>query len=281
MGIKIHLDTNAEAEKPKEERINRNGQIINFSYFKMLYEENGQLVNDIDATKMPYTGIYADELEAHDDTVYGEVMARASAPVYLTEEYYTGTSRPVTPYTSLVARTDIDALDGTREAGYKTTATFTGRIESNVTRAASKLSIFAVVDKSLKIDANADINIDGYGWDMDGNAISLSEENAIVTAVEVNGLHGYRIDFDLSDNPHNQHSNIKIVVKYPVTLSHADKEEHSGSYPAATYFFIQDGEISNLRGNIKADVDDIDEDGNAIEMLATSTARYQCRGKSL
>ena len=39
MGIKIHLDTNAEAEKPKEERINRNGQIINFSYFKMLYEE--------------------------------------------------------------------------------------------------------------------------------------------------------------------------------------------------------------------------------------------------
>ena len=151
MGIKIHLDTNKEAEKPEEERINRNGQIINFSYFKMLYEnEDGQLVNDIDATKMPYIGIYADELEAHDDTVYGEVMARASAPVYLTEEYYTGTSRPSTPYTSLVARTDIETLDGTREDGYKTTATFTGRIESNVTRTASKFSIFAIVDKALK-----------------------------------------------------------------------------------------------------------------------------------
>ena len=45
----------------------------------MLYEnEDGQLVNDIDATKMPYIGIYADELEAHDDTVYGEIIATAS-----------------------------------------------------------------------------------------------------------------------------------------------------------------------------------------------------------
>lgn len=281
MGIKIHLDTNKEAEKPEEERINRNGQIINFSYFKMLYEnEDGQLVNDIDATKMPYIGIYADELEAHDDTVYGEVMARASAPVYLTEEYYTGTSRPSTPYTSLVARTDIETLDGTREDGYKTTATFTGRIESNVTRTASKLSIFAIVDKALKIDANADISISGYGWDMEGNAISLSEENATVTEVEVNGMHGYRIDFDLSENPLNQHSNVKIVVKYPVTLSHADKEEHAESYPAATYFFIQDGEVSNLRGNIKTDADDIDEDGNTIEMFATSTARTSVEEKA-
>ena len=281
MGIKIHLDTNKEAEKPEEERINRNGQIINFSYFKMLYEnEDGQLVNDIDATKMPYIGIYADELEKYDDAVYGETMARASAPVYLAEEYYTGTSRPVTPYTSLVAKTDIDTLDGTRETGYKTTVTFTGRIESNVTRTVSKLSIFAIVDKALKIDANADISISGYGWDMEGNAISLTEENATVTEVEVNGMHGYRIDFDLSENPLNQHSNVKIVVKYPVTLSHADKEEHAESYPAATYFFIQDGEVSNLRGNIKADADDIDEDGNTIEMFATSTARTSVEEKA-
>lgn len=281
MGIKIHLDTNKEAEKPEEERINRNGQIINFSYFKMLYEnEDGQLVNDIDATKMPYIGIYADELEKYDDAVYGETMARASAPVYLAEEYYSGTSRPVTPYTSLVAKTDIDTLDGTRETGYKTTVTFTGRIESNVTRTVSKLSIFAIVDKALKIDANADISISGYGWDMEGNAISLTEENATVTEVEVNGMHGYRIDFDLSENPLNQHSNVKIVVKYPVTLSHADKEEHAESYPAATYFFIQDGEVSNLRGNIKADADDIDEDGNTIEMFATSTARTSVEEKA-
>lgn len=281
LGIKIHLDTNKEAEKPEEERINRNGQIINFSYFKMLYEnEDGQLVNDIDATKMPYIGIYADELEAHDDTVYGEIIARASAPVYLTEEYYTGTSRPATPYTSLVARTDIETLDGTREDGYKTTATFTGRIESNVTRTASKLSIFAIVDKALKIDANADISISGYGWDMEGNAISLSEENATVTEVEVNGMHGYRIDFDLSENPLNQHSNVKIVVKYPVTLSHADKEEHTESYPAATYFFVQDGEVSNLRGNVKADTDDIDGDSNVVEMFATSTARTNVEEKA-
>lgn len=281
MGIKIHLDTNEEAEKPEEERINRNGQIINFSYFKMLYaDENGQLVNDIDAEKMPYTGVYADGLEEHDDTVYGEIMARASAPVYLTEEYYTGTSRPATPYTSLVARTDIDTLDGTRENGYKTTATFTGRIESNVTRTASKLSIFAVVDKALKIDANADISINGYGWDMDGKAISLTEENATVTEVEVNGLHGYRIDFDLSDNPLNQHSNIKITVKYPVTLSHADKEEHTDSYPAATYFFIQDGEVSNLRGNITADINDIDGDGNTTEMFAYDIDRTDIEEKA-
>ena len=281
MGVKILLDTNKEAEKPEEERINRNGQIINFSYFKMLYEdENGQLINDIDAEKMPYTGVYADELAEHDDAVYGEVMARASAPVYLTEEYYTGTSRPATPYTSLVARTDIDTLDGNRETGYKTTATFTGRIESNVTRTASKLSIFAVVDKALKIDANADISISGYGWDMEGNAISLTEENATVTAVEVNGLHGYRIDFDLSENPLNQHSNVKVTIKYPVTLSHADKEEHSESYPAATYFFLQDGEVSNLRGNITADINDIDGDGNVVELFATSTARSSVEEKA-
>lgn len=281
MGVKIHLDTNKEAEKAEEERINRNGQIINFSYFKMLYEdEDGQLVNDINAEKMPYSGVYVDELEEHDDTVYGEIMARASAPVYLTEEYYTGTSRPATPYTSLVARTDIDALDGTRETGYKTTATFTGRIESNVTRAASKLSIFAVVDEALKIDANADVNISGYGWDMDGNAISLTEENATVTEVEVNNLHGYWIDFDLSENPLNQHSNVKVTVKYPVTLSHADKEEHTESYPAATYFFLQDGEVNNLRGNITADINDIDGDGNATEMFATSTARTSVEEKA-
>lgn len=281
LGIKIHLDTNKEAEKPEEERINRNGQIINFSYFKMLYEnEDGQLVNDIDATKMPYIGIYADELEAHDDTVYGEIIARASAPVYLTEEYYTGTSRPATPYTSLVARTDIETLDGTREDGYKTTATFTGRIESNVTRTASKLSIFAIVDKALKIDANADINIDGYGWDMDGNAISLNEENATVKEVEVNGMHGYRVDFDLSENPLNQHSNVKITIKYPVTLSHADKEEHTDSYPAATYFFLQDGEVINLRGNIAVDADDIDGDSNVTELFATLTARTSVEEKA-
>lgn len=139
MGIKIHLDTNSEAEKAEAERINPNGQIINFSYFKMLYEdENGQLVSDINAEKMPYTGIYADEIAEHDDSIYGETMARASAPVYLTEEYYSGSSRPSTPYTSLIAKANIDALDGTRENGYKTTATFTGRIEANVTRAAEQ-----------------------------------------------------------------------------------------------------------------------------------------------
>lgn len=274
MGIKIHLDTNSEAEKAEEERINPNGQIINFSYFKMLYQdENGQLVNDIDSNKMPYTGIYADELSEHDDIVYGEMMARASAPVYLTEEYYSGSSRPSTPYTSLIAKANIDALDGTRETGYKTTATFTGRIESNVARTASKISIFSIVDKDLKIDANADISISGYGRDMDGKAISFSEENATVTATEVNGMHGYRVDFDLSDNPLNQGANARIIIKYPVALSHADKEEHVGSYPATTYLFLQDGEVSNLRGNIIPDTDDIDNDGNTTEYVATATAR--------
>ena len=274
MGIKIHLDTNVEAEKAEEERINPNGQIINFSYFKMLYkDEDGKLVNDIDSSKMPYTGIYSDELSEHDDSIYGETMARASAPVYLAEEYYTGTSRPSTPYTSLIAKGAIDALDGTREAGYKTTATFTGRIESNVTRAGSKISIFTIVDKDLKIDANADISIGGYGRDMEGKAISFSEENATVTATEVNGMHGYRVDFDLSDNPLNQGANARIIIKYPVALSHADKEEHVGSYPATTYLFLQDGEVSNLRGNIIPDTDDIDGDGNTTEYVATATAR--------
>lgn len=276
MGIKIHFDANKEAEKEEPERINKNGQLINFSYFKMLYENaDGKLVNDIDADKMPYSGLYADELAEHDDLVYGETMARASAPVYITEEYYSnaGSSRPVTPYTNLVARADIAALDGGRETGYKSTATFTGRIESNVTRTVSKFSVFAVVDKDLQIDENADISIDGYGWDMEGKAVSLNTDNATVTEVEVYGKHGYRVDFDLSDNPLNQHGTIRFTIKYPVTLSYADKEEHVGSYQAATYLMLQDGEVTNLRGtNLTVDEADIDNDGNTSEMLAIAIA---------
>ncbi len=276
MGIKIHFDANAESGKEESERINKNGQLINFSYFKMLYEDaDGKLVNDIDADKMPYSGLYADELAEHDDLVYGETMARASAPVYLTEEYYsnTGSSRPVTPYTNLVARADIAALDGGRETGYKSTATFTGRIESNVTRTVSKFSVFAVVDKDLQIDGNADISIDGYGWDMEGKAVSLNTDNAAVTETEVYGKHGYRIDFDISDTPINQKEKLKVTIKHPVTLSYADKEEHTGRYQAGTYLMLQDGEVTNLRGtNLTADEDDIDNDGNITEMLAFAIA---------
>lgn len=279
ISVNFHLDVNAEAAKAEEEKIDPNGKIYNIAYFKMLYtSDDGSEQNDLNHDNYPYSGIYYEEMVAHDTTVYGEILARAAAPVNLAEEKTDPTpsnpdETPVTPYTYLTVNAGISKLTGAKKDGYTSTITSRGTIESNTNRETSKFSLYSVVDKDLQIDPNTDISISGIAYDTNGNLVTINESNTEVNQLSYQGMHGYSFDFDFTDTPLDQSKRITVTITYQVSLSHTDQQDHIGSYETDTYMMIQDAGVTNLKGRYLAeDIYDIDNDGNATETIAQARA---------
>ena len=279
ISVNFHLDANAEAAKAEEERINPNGNLYNIAYFKMLYASgDGAEQNDLNHDNYLYSGVYHEEMEVHDTAVYGEILARAAAPVNLAEEKTDPTpskpdETPVTPYTYLTVNAGISKLTGTKKDGYTSTITSRGTIESNTNRETSKFSLYSVVDKDLQIDPNTDISISGIAYDTNGNLVTINESNTEVNQLSYQGMHGYSFDFDFTGTSLDQSKRIIVTITYQVSLSHTDQQDHIGSYETDTYMIIQDAGVTNLKGRyLFEDTYDIDNDGNTTETIAQARA---------
>ena len=152
VGVRLHLDWDAEREKPEEERPDPEGRLANFSYFRILCKKTDtdddgesitQEVNVCKATEDNYEETYGKELAGHDNRVYGEYLVRDYSNVWLRS-----------PMTELSTTASMTQPEGTANTGFSTTLSATGRLVCDSSSETKTFSMYVEIPSGMEIDLN-------------------------------------------------------------------------------------------------------------------------------
>jgi len=169
VGVRFHFDVNREAETEYEKRIDRAGYIRNYAYFRMLYQDEVEgeavTINDMPSNATAYTGTYGPILAERDVNLYGEYPYRIYDNVYLRNPYY-----------EIDTTVDFKRLTGSQKTGFTGVVNATGNIiyrgDGDVSGELHQFSMFTTANENLYTNANANFNVSGTGYDLDGNDYS-------------------------------------------------------------------------------------------------------------
>lgn len=274
IGVRLHLDWDAEREKPEEERPDPEGRLANFSYFRILCKKTDsdddgesitQEVNVCKATEDNYEETYGKELAGHDDRVYGEYLVRDYSNVWLRS-----------PMTELSATAGMTQPEGTANTGFSTTLSATGRLVCDSNSETKTFSMYVEIPAGMEIDLDeAGAYVSGAGFFANGGGTPDFSEYAMLSEITKDGKRYLVCDFDFSDEPLDAASGITVSLNVPATLSYVDYLSNGNLYTVNSFFMPHDGGLENIRGTaIRADESDLDEDGNTDERMAYASESY-------
>ncbi len=264
VGVRLHLDWNAEQEKEEALRPSHENRLVNFSYLRSLYlDEDGMEVNDCATDVESYVGTYGEELAERDESVYAEQLLREYSNVWLRS-----------PVTELKASTSLASFDGDAKSGFSAEISSSGTIKADEEGPLEKFSLYTVVPEGMQVDFdNTDILINGSGITLSGEAVGNFADYAVIETGEYNGRAMVVADFDFSDNPLQARSATQVSISFGATLNYADFLEIGNRYTAETFLMAHDDGLDKISGSsVRTDAYDLDEDGNTEEKMAYSSS---------
>lgn len=268
--IKFKFNWEEEQKKPIPEQINPNGNIANFSFLRLVKANNE---NFAATDGENYVGSGLDELKERDDRVYNEYLYREVADVKLRSAA-----------TSINSGTKLDKFKKNSNGDYSSTATSTGKIQSDEEGKLKKFSVYTVLQKGMNVkEALEGITISGSATGTNGQKITDSMFNDNVSYAIRTDSTGRQIvvcDFDFSDNPIESSLPTTVTVNFPVYVSAATFVSTGVKiYSAETYTMVHDeGILKFIGNNLAFDVYDLDNDGNKNEYTAKSSANRTIGG---
>lgn len=261
--IKFKFNWEEEQKKPISEQINPNGNIANFSFLRLVKANNE---NFAATDGENYVGSGLDELKERDDRVYNEYLYREVADVKLRSAA-----------TSINSETKLDKFKKNSNGDYNSTATSTGKIQSDEEGKLKKFSVYTVLQKGMNVkEALEGITVSGSATGINGQKITDSMFNENVSYAIRTDSTGRKIvvcDFDFSDNPIESSLPTTITVNFPVCVTAATFVSTGVKiYSAETYTMVHDeGILKFIGNNLAFDVYDLDNDGNTNEYTAKSS----------
>lgn len=268
--IKFNFNWEEEQKKPIPEQINPNGNIANFSFLRLVKANNE---NFVATDGENYVGSGLDELKKRDDRVYNEYLYREVADVKLRSAA-----------TSINSGTKLDKFKKNSNGDYSSTATSTGKIQSDEEGKLKKFSVYTVLQKGMNVkEALEGITVSGSATGTNGQKITDSMFNDNVSYAIRTDSTGRQIvvcDFDFSDNPIESSKETTVTVNFPVYVSAATFVSTGVKvYSAETYTMVHDeGILKFIGNNLAFDVYDLDNDGNKNEYTAKSSANNTIGG---
>lgn len=261
--IKFKFNWDSEQSKPISEQINPNGNIANFSFLRLVKanKENFAATNGEN-----YVGSGLDQLKERDDRVYNEYLYREVADVKLRSAA-----------TSINSETKLDKFKKNSNGDNNSTATSTGKIQSDEEGKLKKFSVYTVLQKGMNVkEALEGITVSGSATGINGQKITDSMFNDNVSYAIRTDSTGRKIvvcDFDFSDNPIESSMPTTVTVNFPVYVSAATFVSTGVKiYSAETYTMVHDeGILKFIGNNLAFDVYDLDNDGNKNEYTAKSS----------
>ena len=261
-GVRLHLDWAAEQEKEEALRPDHENRLVNFSYLRSLYlDEGGMETNDCMTDADDYDGTYGAELAERDADVYGEHLMRDYSNVWLRS-----------PVTELKAATSLSGFDGDAKTGFSAEITSTGTVKADEDGPLEKFSLYTVLPEGMQADFdNTEIRINGSGTGLGNDSVTNFRDHAVISTMEYNGKIMVVADFDFSDNPLQIADGIQATVSFGAALNYADFLEAGNRYTAETFLMAHDDGLDKISGSsVRSDRYDLDGGGNTEEKMAYS-----------
>lgn len=258
-GIRLHLDWTTEQEKEEAEQPDHEARLVNFTYLRSMYEEDGKEVNDCTSDYDSYAGTFGPELAQWDAETYGEQLYRDYSNVWLRS-----------PVTDLKAGTQVAEFTGGGAQGFASVITSSGRIVADNKGTLSRFSLYTVLPDGLQVDLDkGQIEITGSAVDQSGNTVTDFMSGAYIHGEEYQGKFMVAADFDFSANPLEISKESEVAMCFPVTLNYADFMNFGNRYPVRTYLMVHDDGVDKISGEaIMSDEFDLDEDGFTDDKMA-------------
>lgn len=283
VGVRFTLDWDEEQKKSESERINPEGKIANFSYFRIVYKNSaGELVNYAATDGNNYTGSYGLQVKADDAEFYNEYLYRKSCTIPLRTAITN-----ISSTTTSVKNSEIIQVKKNYGEGFVFNTTTSGTVQADESGELKKFSIYAVlqnddmkVDKSLNDVICSDtqilsgIQLKGSGTTVDGKAINNFSDYVSYEVRKTTDGHTVVVaNFDFTDQPLEISKLTSVSMTFPVKIDQNDYDEAiSHTYNVNSYTVVHDKGISKVGGKaIMSDLKDIDADGNLSEQIAYST----------
>ena len=262
-GVKFHLDEEKEAKKATGERINPDGKIVNFGYFRAIYVDGDVERNDCGLAEQNYSGSYGKVLANRDITTYGEYLLRDYSHIWLRSSV-----------TSIESRTSISSFSKNSNIGRSATVYSAGEIIADNEGPLQKFSLYTILPDGFTFDLDeGNVSVTGSGTKLYNDGGKPDFQNHVRYSMQtVNGRNVLVSDFDFSDNPLAIDKDTTVRVSIPVNLTNSDYITYGSSYNVETFLIVQDGGLDKFEGrNIKDDHYDLNKNGSTGDKAAYSS----------
>ena len=262
-GVKFHLDEEKEAKKATGERINPDGKIVNFGYFRATYVDGDVERNDCGLTEKNYGGSYGKVLANRDITTYGEYLLRDYSHIWLRSSV-----------TSIESSTSISSFSKNSNIGRSATVYSAGEIIADNEGPLQKFSLYTILPDGFTFDLDeGNVSVTGSGTKLYNDGGKPDFQNHVRYSMQtVNGRNVLVSDFDFSDNPLAIDKDTTVRVSIPVNLTNSDYITYGSSYNVETFLIVQDGGLDKFEGrNIKDDHYDLNKNGSTADKSAYSS----------
>lgn len=262
-GVKFHLDEEKEAKKATGERINPDGKIVNFGYFRATYVDGDVERNDCGLAEKNYSGSYGKVLANRDITTYGEYLLRDYSHIWLRSSV-----------TSIESRTSISSFSKNSNIGRSATVYSAGEIIADNEGPLQKFSLYTILPAGFTFDLDeGNVSVTGSGTKLYNDGGKPDFQNHVRYSMQtVNGRNVLVSDFDFSDNPLAINKDTTVRVSIPINLTNSDYITYGSSYNVETFLIVQDGGLDKFEGrNIKDDHYDLNKNGSTGDKAAYSS----------
>ena len=262
-GVKFHLDEEKEAKKATGERINPDGKIVNFGYFRAIYVDGDVERNDCGLAEQNYSGSYGKVLANRDITTYGEYLLRDYSHIWLRSSV-----------TSIESSTSISSFSKNSNIGRSATVYSAGEIIADNEGPLQKFSLYTILPDGFSFDLDeGNVSVTGSGAKLYNDGGKPDFQNHVRYSMQtVNGRNVLVSDFDFSDNPLAINKDTTVRVSIPINLTNSDYITFGSSYNVETFLIVQDGGLDKFEGrNIKDDHYDLNKNGSTGDKAAYSS----------
>ncbi len=262
-GVKFHLNEEKEAKKATGERINPDGKIVNFGYFRAIYVDGDVERNDCGLAEQNYSGSYGKVLANRDITTYGEYLLRDYSHIWLRSSV-----------TSIESRTSISSFSKNSNIGRSATVYSAGEIIADNEGPLQKFSLYTILPDGFTFDLDeGNVSVTGSGTKLYNDGGKPDFQNHVRYSMQtVNGRNVLVSDFDFSDNPLAIDKDTTVRVSIPVNLTNSDYITYGSSYNVETFLIVQDGGLDKFEGrNIQDDHYDLNKNGSTGDKAAYSS----------
>lgn len=181
VGIRLHLDREAQQKLDVAHRPDHDGKLVNFSYLRVLHGKAGRERSDGVVDMDAYEGVYGTELAARDREIYGAYLYRDAAEVRLSNPVITIAKQINEAYEAFGTPTFLYRIvSDTGETSYRMLAMDAGQLSGSIAVAAEYGHVYRITElpvsryrlTQVQPGANAVLTADGKGVNVD-----LTQEN--------------------------------------------------------------------------------------------------------
>ncbi len=260
VGVRLHLDWEANQQQEESERPDHENRLVNFSYFRALYvDEEGYEVNDCAQSEENYQGTYGLELAERDEDTYQEYLLRDYSNVWLRS-----------PVTALSSNITLDPFVSSGSGGFTSNVTAEGLIQADSPGELTSFSLYAVLPEGLiPVLEEGAVQADGLATGIyDGGSLEFAERVSYRLG-ERDGRTMLAADFDFSEYPLEISQETLAQICFPVNLSYEAFARLGSQYRVDAYLMVHDDGIDKISGEaILSDEFDMDDDGRTDDKMS-------------